>query len=253
MRKVSNSLTKNSSCLIAFMGPCGAGKSTQALIVASALKRKKIKVTTNVITSNHGFAKVLWNLTKSVKKDHSILYHTSLRWLWWGLQIQGILLKLFFRIQLPLYCGYVVISDGYLMPQCAVLLDVQRHGLMPLKACSRFLTFLLKFVQKNMISIILDSPTEVLMKRYVDRGSNSEPTRYIVAQRDACKLIKSQRNLQIDTSIMVKEETFAHIIDYIFKNCGIHKNHSQPVRIDLEKVTNQNLFAGRNMVSSNLE
>jgi thymidylate kinase len=197
------------------MGPCGAGKSTQASIIASALRKKRIKVTKNVITSNHGLAQILWKLTKKLKHDYWILYYTRLKWLWWGLQIQGILLKMFVRIQLPLWLGYVVISDGYLMPQCAVILDERRHGLMRQKTAKRLLMFLLEFVPENMISIVLDAPTEILMTRYVARGSNSEPIRYITAQRDLCKLIKGRRSIQIDTASMSKEETFARIINYL--------------------------------------
>ncbi len=222
--------TNSKPYLIAIIGPSGVGKSTQVKLLSSTLSGK-VKIKKNILTSNHLFAFVLYRLllalglssdfrypggeiVKVVRSE--ILPKSSLKWLWWELEWVSIIVKTFFEIYLPMWFGYFVVSDGFIVSQCAVIIDLQKHGFMSKLSAKKIIAFLFRFIPDNSFFIFLDAPANVLRGRYVNRQSALELERYTTDQEMFCDyIIKNYEGLKINNSHISITETLGIIIDFL--------------------------------------
>lgn len=209
--------------LIAFFGPDGTGKSTQASLLADHLQQHKDKVKKVWIRSPHtiafllsrffvkiGFYRVVSNPFGRKKKIPAVDTSGSLRFFWTVIELVGVIPVILFRVYIPLFLGYTIIAERYVI-DTIVTIAYYTDDLDFVK--SPIARFLLYFVPKNTIFIHLDSDVTTIMKR---RGRNVESFNFIRFQRIGYKILEnSVEALSIDTSNVTVEQTFNQILDWL--------------------------------------
>lgn len=200
---------------VSIFGPDGSGKSTQAGILANYLLSRGLKVKLAWIKSYHTFAYVLseiierlssrsviLNAQGSVIRINSVSNGSINRSVWAWIELVSVLPLVIFHVYLPLYMGWVVIADRYLVDSIVsiayTLNDLEFDSSLISKA-------LLCLFPKNSILVHLDSNYTEIKKR---RGAMTDPEDFLQFQRIMYdKISKRLKVVRIDTGQQNVEET----------------------------------------------
>lgn len=206
--------------LIAFIGPDGAGKSTQAELLVNYFQSNKTKVRKVWIRSPHTLAYLLSRLFMKIGIYRTVsnpfgrqlkvpAVHTNwwFRLFWSMIELVSVLPLILFRVYIPLFLGYTLIADRYLV-DTVVTIAYFLNDLGFSK--SRTAKLLLCFIPKNTVFIHLDSDYSTILKR---RSLMVEPYDFIEFQRVGYKIMgKSIGAVYIDTSNTTVRQTFTRIM-----------------------------------------
>lgn len=212
--------------VIAFLGTVGSGKSTQMKLLASELKRRKVKVKVSYLKTGHIFARflevILARMFAGKRKDvypiralfeERPYFFSRIFGLWLALDLISIALKFLLSIYLPLKLGYVVLVEEYIPATISDYIYLSRIARFALKAQSFAITFPLKLMYIGGYTqiVFLDAENSELKRRWKRRGSFDERDDYLDMQRTVLlsisRRLSSNRLLYMNTSKQTVEET----------------------------------------------
>lgn len=212
--------------VIAFLGTVGSGKSTQMMLLASELKRRKIKVRVSSLKTGHIFAYflevILARMLARRRKDaypirvlieeKPYIFGRFFK-LWLALDMFSIAIKFLLSIYLPLKLGYIILVEEYIPATISDYIYLSKIAGFTLGARSFAITFPLKLMYLGGFTqiVFLDAENSELKCRWKRRGSFDERNDYLDMQRTVLlsisRRLSSNRLLYMDVSKQTVEET----------------------------------------------
>jgi hypothetical protein len=209
--------------VIAFFGPDGSGKSTQADLLIDYLEGKNLKTRRAWIRAVHGSAYVISRVLirmgyvkrapAGTPERRLDLGRSPLRRIWPWVELSSMLPLILIRVKIPSFLGRVVVCERFTLdsiPSISYTMDDEhfdRH------IVSRVL---LSMVSSGYILINLDCDYLAIVQR---RGELAEPEDFIRVQREMySKFGKSMKALYLNTASSTTTETQSSIRAYVESN-----------------------------------
>lgn len=222
------------SLLVVFIGPVGVGKSTTIADLAYALNLIGAKVHRGFIKTFHGVAYMLWWFTAK-------LLYTMRNCIapWYAvarlnrniamiLTIISVYIDALINIPLRIllisalrFLGYVILCEeytystffDYLYSFIRLNVGLRSYVLFPLKVI-----YMLGTAYKPDFIVFLDADTNVLLRRWDERGYGDPQLIYVIAQRRILNTILHGKVIYINTSSMKVNETIRTVLRSIIHN-----------------------------------
>ena len=165
--------------LVVFFGPDGAGKTTQAQLLASYFINRGYVVKRVWIKANHslaallskifvqfGYSKTVFSPVGDSYKVFDIRYLPKLKKFWSLLEFVSVLPWILLKVKFPLLLGHVVIADRYLVDTIVTI----AYSLRDTTFLSGFIAnVLLRMIPQDAFLIHLDAnATDILTRRKVE-------------------------------------------------------------------------------------
>lgn len=229
--------------VIAFFGPDGAGKSTQAELLVDHLESREFKVKRAWVRSVHTFAFLLWRLFYKLNLCHTkssslarmgnrfavsyfnespygvvspitmtppILIGRVSRFFWSVIEILSIIPVVVLQVYVPLLLGRVVVAERFVVDSVtsiAYFLNDEDF------VKSWQAKFLLRLVPRDTVFIFIDSDYDTILGR---RNILAGPREYTEFHRQLyCKLARNVGAFRIDTSRTSIEEVHEKLLTFI--------------------------------------
>ncbi|MEM2147120.1 MAG: hypothetical protein QXJ94_00750 [Candidatus Bathyarchaeia archaeon] len=211
MMKENTSLNikpKNIPSVIAFFGPDGAGKSTQANLLSAFFKNNGFKVKRAWVRSTHTFAYLLWMIfyklhllddrsgmlkdmrlgfafsylnersygaVSPITMSPPILRNNLSRWIWITIEVISVLPVIIFQVYLPLLFDRVVVAERFVVDTIAsVAYFLGDENFIN----SRSARFLLRLAPRNTLFIFIDADYKTILERRKFAAGNREYTEF---------------------------------------------------------------------------
>jgi len=234
--------------VVAFFGPDGAGKSTQAKLLVEFLKKKGLKVKNAWIRSTHTFAYLLWMLfyrlnlcsdksgfAKKMRIGFAVSYLNESgygavspitmsppvlrgvvsRWIWATIEVVSILPVIILQVYLPLLLGRIVIAERFVVDSIASIAYFLGDENFDKSWHARFL---LRLVPNGTVFVFIDAGYGTILSR---REKVAGPREYTEFHRRLYKkLAKEVGAFYVDTSRLSVQETHQHILSFVGKRRG---------------------------------
>jgi deoxyadenosine/deoxycytidine kinase len=218
--------------IIVFLGTVGSGKSTQMMLLGSTLRKNGLRVKTVSLKTNHIFARLLAKVLASVLEDcrkdtypiRTLIedepqIFRSLFSLWLFLDLFSISLKFFFAVLLPKKLGYTILAEEYIPAAICDYMYISKALDLPMTAAWFAMELLLRLqhVGGPAQVVFLDAEQDVLESRWRTRGTQSERTDYLFAQRSTLLPLSKKLSTQVfclNTSERNMMETHKLLADY---------------------------------------
>jgi len=229
--------------MVAFFGPDGAGKSTQAQLLVEYYKSKGCKVKKAWVRSIHTLAFLIWNIFRKLRLCYNrsniplqslkkpavsylredsygaispismmppILKGTISRLLWILIEIISVIPIILLQVYIPLFLGYHIVAERYVVDTVVTISYFIND---PSFIKSRFATLLLKFIPKRSKFIFVDANYKVILSR---RGRLAGPFEYTEFHRKGYfELGRAMGSFYVNTSDLSIEEAHKKIIEYL--------------------------------------
>jgi len=229
--------------VIAFFGPDGAGKSTQADLIVGYLNSKGLKVKKAWVRSTHTFAFLLWNLFVKLKLYRAesglpirmssrfavsylnertygmvspitmtppLLSNSLSRNIWSIIEIISLLPVIMIQMYVPLLFGYTIVAERYVVDSIASIAYFIDN---PSFAKSRLAKFLLTFIPKRTLFVFVDADYKTIKER---RGQLAGSSEYTVFHRKIyMELAGVVKAVYLNTSKMKIYETHNQIMFHL--------------------------------------
>ena len=218
--KTFNEASNLSFRFIAFFGPDGSGKTTQARLLVNYLQSHGTKTKKVWIRSPHtlaylfsrffikiGFCRTVSSPLGKQTKLPAVHSSHQLRCFWSILELVSVMPVILFRVYMPLFLGYTLVAERYVV-DTLVTIAYYTGDIGFLK--SRAAKFLLRFIPKNTVFVGLTSDYSTIMKR---RGHVAEHPDFIAFQKAGYEMLGNSLDARsIDTSKNSVMETSSQII-----------------------------------------
>jgi len=234
--------------VIAFFGPDGAGKSTQAELLVNFLTAKGFRVKKAWVRSTHTFAYLLWILFNKLNlcDDRSgmlrrmrigfavsylnergygavspitmsppILKGSLSRWIWATIEVISIIPVVVLQVYLPLLLGHVVVAERFVVDSIASIAYFLGDESFSKSWHARFL---LRLVPKGTFFVFVDADYKTILLRRKDVAGPLEYTEF--HRRLFKELAGIVRALYVDTSKLSVQEANQRILGFIGKQIG---------------------------------
>jgi len=209
--------------IVLFVGPDGAGKTTQTELLIKYLRTRGLNVRSVWIRAVHtvawvlsryledrGFVRVMINPLGGTRRQFDPRRSPWLGRLWLYVELLSLLPLVFLRVKIPVLLGRSVVAERYLLDSITSISYILQDE----RIASGFLQkFILRQIPEGSLIINLDCNYATILKR---RGREAESQDFIDIQRRMNARFQSIiKMLVIDTSNETVEETHNRIIDYI--------------------------------------
>jgi thymidylate kinase len=233
---------------VAFFGPDGAGKSTQAELLITELRARGFRVKKAWVRSTHTFAYLLWVLfyklnlcddrsgflkkmrigfavsylnegkygaVSPITLSPPILRGSVSRWIWATIEIVSIVPVVVLQVYLPLLINRSVVAERFVVDSIASIAyflgDESFAG-------SWHARFLLKLIPRGTIFVFIDADYGTILSR---REEVAGPREYTEFHRCLYKkLAKMVGAVYVDTSRLSVQEANQRILGFIGKQIG---------------------------------
>jgi len=229
--------------VIAFFGPDGAGKSTQARLVIDYLRLKGFKVKRAWVRSTHTFAYLLWmifyklnlledrsGLLKTMRLGFAISYlrespygavspitmsppilkGSFSRWIWATIEVISILPIIILQVYLPLLLGRIVVAERFVVDSVASIAYFLGYENF---SESWHAKFLLRLAPRGTFFVFIDADYETIFARRKHVAGPREYTEF--HRRIFRRLAGVMGALHIDTSRLSVQETYKSIVSLL--------------------------------------
>lgn len=192
--------------LIAFFGPDGSGKTTQARLLASHLEQQGLKVRFVWIRYHHSLASILsqilarfgyYRIVSSGGKNYKLFnvkFLPQLKGFWGFIEFVSVLPWILIKVKLPSLLGYVVIADRYVVDTIVSV----AYYLGGYKFLSKFYTKTLLSMVSDAFLIHLDAEIDDIVKRRKDEKLDLVFIRF--QRKFYCSFANLLGSLNVDTS-----------------------------------------------------
>jgi thymidylate kinase len=219
--------------VIAFLGPVGAGKSTQIRLLASKLSNQGLRVKVTSLGTNELFARVLVHILtrfllikrndvfpiRGLIEDKPKIFKKLFKF-WLFLDLVSVHIAYLYRVYIPTVMGYTVIVEEYLPASIADYMYLSKA----LDIRSKFVYFVLVpilrlFYLCSPMMFFLDTNVDELKLRWKRRGSLMEKTDYIHMQRTSLlslsKKLSPHEVLYVNTTNQTITKTHDEIVSHL--------------------------------------
>lgn len=208
---------------VAFFGPDGSGKTTQARLLVNYLQSHGIKTRLVWIRSPHtlaylfsrffikvGFYRTISSPLGKQTKLPAVQSSSRLRCFWSILELLSVMPVILFRVYIPLFLGYTLVAERYIV-DTLVTIAYYTGDITLLR--SRVAEFLFHFIPKNTIFIGLTSDYSAIIRR---RGRVAEHPDFIAFQKAGYDILGNSLDAEvIDTSNYSVKDTLLRIINLL--------------------------------------
>jgi thymidylate kinase len=231
--------------VIAFFGPDGAGKSTQAELLVNFLTARGLRVKRAWVRSTHTFAYLLWMLfyklnlcddrsgmfrkmrfgfavsylnesqygaVSPITMSPPILKGFVSRWIWATIEVVSIIPVVILQVYLPLLLGRVVVAERFVVDSIASIayfLDDESF------VDSWHARFLLRLVPRGTAFVFVDADYGTILLRRKEVAGPREYTEF--HRRLYEKMSKIVGALYVNTSSLSVEEANERILGFVGK------------------------------------
>jgi thymidylate kinase len=222
-----------------FVGTVGAGKSTQIKLLASALKRNKLRVKIAFLKSGHLLAYVLEVILvrllmgsrkevypiKVLVDERQNLFRKIFKF-WLILDVVSISIRFLLTIYIKIKMQRVVLVEEYFAATIADYAYLAGILGLPTKTIFFAVSFILRllYLGGNIQTVFLDASDTSLEARWRHRASPKEDHRYLQMQRTLLLSVSkrvSQTFIYIQTGGQTVEKTHESIVTHLEKIMGI--------------------------------
>jgi thymidylate kinase len=232
--------------VVAFFGPDGAGKSTQAELLIEYLQQNGLRVKKAWIRSVHTFAFLLWNIFRklnllsgqsdiargmqmrpavsyvnetsygavsAITTSPPILVGSVSRLIWSSIEVISVIPVILLQVYLPLSRGYVVVAERYVLDSVA--------SIAYFLADANFIDswnarLLMKLVPRNTVFIFVDADYQTILHR---RGETAGPIDYTEFHRQVFNRLANRMGAyRIDTTKLSIEAAHEKIVSIVMSN-----------------------------------
>lgn len=229
--------------VIAFFGPDGAGKSTQAELVVDLLRHKGFRVKKAWVRSTHTFAYLLWMLfyrlnlcddrsgiLKKMQTGFAVSYLNEgaygavspitmsppilrgglSRFVWSVVELVSIVPVVVLQVYVPLLLGHVVVAERFVVDSIASI----AYFLNDEDFADRWQAwFLLRLVPRGTAFVYIDAGYDTVLSR---RGEVAGPREYTEFHRRMySRLVPKVQAFRVDTSRNSIEEAHKKVMDSV--------------------------------------
>jgi thymidylate kinase len=186
---------------IIFFGPDGSGKTTQAEMLVTELRKNGIKTRKLWLRSLHTLAFIISRIAMSMLNLRNVYefrekysHRKSFRVLWYAIEFVSILPLVVFRFRIPLMRGYTIVAERYVIDWIVSLSYVSRNESL---LYSRLAKMALTLIPKDSVLIYIDASYDAILSR----GRNEDSFEFIEFQRRSYAIIARMLSATvIDTS-----------------------------------------------------
>ncbi len=240
--------------LVAFFGPDGAGKSTQAKLLVDYLRSNDFAVKQAWVRSVHSFAFFMWVLFRRLNLLHQrssipfqgiakpaisylredsygavspismnppILKGRISRFIWSTMEIISIIPVIILQVYIPLLKGRYVVAERYVVDSVTTIAYFVGN---PHFVRGSFAKLLLAFIPKGTVFVYIDADYDAIVER---RGNVAGPYEYTEFHRRLYKeLTPIVRAIYVNTSKASTQETHQRILNSIERRIREKALHS---------------------------
>ena len=207
--------------MVYLFGSDGTGKTTHADLLAMYLERNGYRIRRATVKQHHTLSYVLLKLLTYKKPDQaSINYYgfnyqlgKKIRTPWKIVELVSVVPAVFYRVLLPLFFGYLVICDRYLLDTLVTLSYFLKE---PNFLSSRVSKVLLRLIPKRSLLVYCDADTDVILRRKKDEPLTVQLIEYYKSAYRNLSRWSGLKMVVVDTGKNSAAEVQAKLQGYLY-------------------------------------
>jgi thymidylate kinase len=206
--------------MIYFFGPDGTGKTTHAELTSLYLKRMGYRVWRANVKQHHTLSYLLLKLLNRKNPEGQVMNYCGfggelerrIKAQWKILEVISLFPAVIYRVLLPLFLGYVVICDRYVLDTLVALSYFLKE---PKLVSGTSAKMLVKLIPKDSLLIYFDADTDVILRRKRDEPLTEQLIEYYKKAYGVLMKWLGLKTITIDTSVAQVEEVQKNILRFI--------------------------------------
>jgi thymidylate kinase len=197
--------------MIYFFGSDGTGKTTHADLISLHLRMKGFRTWRASLKQHHTLSYLFLKLlTHKEHEGQAINYYgfyselsCKIKTPWKILELVSLLPAVIYRVLLPLFLGYIVICDRYMLDTLVTLSYFLKE---PKMISGKLAKLLVKLIPQNSLLVYFETDTDIILKRKKDEPLTRQLIEYY---KNAYRNLLNWSELTfvtINTSILSVEE-----------------------------------------------
>lgn len=206
--------------MIYFFGPDGTGKTTHADLAALYLKKAGYRVWRASVKQHHTLSYLLLKLLSRTNPEGQAINYFGfdgelerrIKTPWKILELISLFPAVIYRVLLPLWVGYIVVCDRYVLDTLVTLSFFLKEPEMISGISSRLLV---RLIPGTSLLVHLDADKDIILQRKRDEPLTEQLIEYYKIAYSALARWSKLKIIMIDTSIASVEEIQYKILSLI--------------------------------------